>query len=130
MSEHIVTVTTRVEDAGTADESRVVDRVTLACTEPEDADCRNHPTCDCEWWSYNDDKTADESGHERVSGQECLFKSWFENDGAVYIGEDLDDMRDDCVPAVDRSGPVVLAWTGDEWPEWDWAPIFDTKGTP
>ena len=122
--EHVVTVTTILEDEGTRDERRYVERVVFVCSAPEDGDCRTYPQCDCESWQWSPDGTTDEEGHPRVSGQECWLGSWFENDAAVYGGDDYDDMRDDCVPAVDRSGPIVL--TGfTEYPEWRFAEDAD-----
>lgn len=114
---HTVTVTTRLYDEGTEDESRTVDRVTFTCDAPTDADCRRWPNCDCESWSWDDTGTRDENGHERVSGQPCWLSGWFDAEGAVYVGDDYDDMRDDCVPAIDRTGEIVVKFH-DEWPEW------------
>ena len=105
---HRVTVATRLEDEGTPDERRYVDRVTLTCDAVPEANCRMYPDCDCEGWPCE---------HERIPGQECVLKGWFDAEGAVYAGNDYDDMRDDCVPAVDRSGPIEVKWL-DEWPEW------------
>jgi len=116
---HAVTVTTLVEDEGTEDERRVVDRVTFTCTAPGNDDCRTYPDCDCESWTWNDARTHDQDGHERVPGQECWLAGWFDNEGAIYIGDNYDDMRDDCVPAISRSGPVKTS-QGDECPEWEW----------
>lgn len=118
---HTVTVTTRLGDAGTPDEERRVESVRFVCTAPEDADCRTYPTCDCERFDYNEAKTHDGAGHPRVIGQECWLQGWFDGESAVYAGDDYDDMRDDCIPAVDRTGSINILFTGDEWPEWEWA---------
>lgn len=117
---HTVTVTTRIVDEGTEDEQRVVDRVTFKCRAAADADCRTYPDCDCESWSWNDAGTHDEAGHERKPGHRCWLADWFDVDGACYVGDDGDDMRDDQVPAVDRSGPITTTWCED-YIEWDWA---------
>lgn len=124
---HRVTVTTRVENAGTADERRVVDRVAFECTAPADADCHTYPDCDCESWSWNDEETADQYGHERIPGRKCWLADWFEADGAIYQGEDADDMRDDQVPAVDRTGQISTYFQ-DEWIEWEFVNEGQTDG--
>lgn len=117
---HTVTVKTRLDDEGTEDERRVVDDVTFACSEPFDAECRSYPECDCERFNWNEAKTHDVEGHPRVTGRECSLQGWFENGMAVYVGDDYDDMRDDCAAAVDRTGLITTSWM-DEWPEWEWA---------
>lgn len=113
---HTVTVTTRVEDEGTEDERRRVDRIVFTCDAGPDADCRRYPDCDCETFVYVNDRNEDTSGHERVPGRSCLLADWFSAEGASYVGDDYDDMRDDGVPAIDRSGPIDVSW--HEWPEW------------
>lgn len=116
---HTVTVTTRADaDPNAEDGSRVVDRVTFVCTAPPDADCRSYPDCDCEAWRWDDSGMHDEEGHARVQGQPCWLTDWFANEGAIYTGDDADDMRDDYVPAIDRTGHISVV-SGDEWPEWD-----------
>lgn len=117
---HTVTVTTRIVDEGTENEQRVVDRITFKCRAAADADCRTYPDCDCESWSWNDAGTHDEAGHERKHGRRCWLADWFDADGACYVGEGADDMRDDQVPALDRSGPITTTWCED-YIEWDWA---------
>lgn len=115
---HVVTVTVNPADPDDEDERPTVDRVVFTCSAPEDADCRTYPTCDCETWRWSDDRMFDEAGHRRVRGQPCWITDWFETDGAVYAGDDLDDLRrDDCVPAVARSGPISMTFDGDgvEW---------------
>ena len=119
-SYHTVTVTTELEDEGTEDERRVVDTVKFACSAPDDAECRKYPNCDCERFDYNEARTHDGSGHPRIEGQECSLQGWVENGMAVYVGDDYDDMRNDCTPAFDRTGPITTAWM-DEWPEWEWS---------
>ena len=118
---HSVTVTTRLEDQGTEDERRVVDRVTFTCTAPDTADCRTYPKCDCESWSWNEAGTHDEDGHARVPGQECWIAGWIDNEMGSYTGADADEMRDDYVPAVDRSGPISARSIDGEYLEWNWA---------
>lgn len=125
---HTVTVTTRLDDAGTPDERRRVDEVRFVCTAPEDAECRTYPECDCESWHWNEDRTADEDGHPRVTGQECWLQGWFDAEQGVYTGEDGDDMRDDMVPAIDRSGPITATFL-DEWIEWDFMPELHDSGS-
>ncbi|MFC5930901.1 hypothetical protein D6T64_11965 [Cryobacterium melibiosiphilum] len=117
---HTVTVITKLDDEETEDERRVVDTVTFACTAPADAECRSYPNCDCEWFNWNDARTHDGEGHARVSGRECSLQGWFDNGNAVYEGDDSDDMRDDYVPAIDRTGHITTSWM-DEWPQWEWA---------
>lgn len=123
---HTVTVTTRVEDEGTEDERRRVDRVVFSCDAAEDADCRRWPDCGCEYWSWDETGDCDQNGHERIAGQRCWLSSWFEADGAVYVGDDYDDMRDDCVPAIDRAGEITTTWVGD-WPEWTFVGSSDSE---
>jgi hypothetical protein len=117
---HTVTVTTKLmfdEDLGHV--GPVVDTVTFTCTAPPDADCRTYPNCDCESWTYSESKTRDESGHLRVSGQQCWMVDWFDNGSATYVGLDADDMRDDGVPPIARTGTITRGFA-DEWVEWDW----------
>lgn len=118
---HTVTVTTRVEDDGTPDEFRVIESITFSCDSPPDADCRRWPDCGCESWRWNEAGTHDENGHERIPGQKCWLTDWFDAEGAIYTGDDYDDMRDDYVPAIDRSGEITVRWC-DEWPEWTFLP--------
>lgn len=125
---HVVTVTTHVEDEGTADEWRCVDRVTFRCSADAGADCRTYPQCGCEYWVYDDaEPSVDQCGHPRVAGQQCWIESWFENDAAAYVGDDRDDGREDGVPAVERSGPITVQMT-QEWPEWEWADVAAHSG--
>ena len=124
---HTVTVKTRLDDEGTPDEARSVESVRFNCTAPEGADCRSYPECDCEQFDWNDAKTHDGAGHIRVTGRECFLKGWFDAEGAVYVGPDEDDRRDDYVPAIDRTGLIAVSFT-DEWPEWEWAtPSTDSE---
>jgi hypothetical protein len=117
---HKVTVTTKLEfDDDLGEDRPVVDTVTFTCSAPPDADCRTYSNCDCENMACGDDPTRDESGHLRVSGQPCWMTGWFENDGATYVGVDSDDMRDDGVPAIARTGTITRTFA-DEWVEWDW----------
>ncbi|MFE6966859.1 hypothetical protein ACFVAJ_17245 [Agromyces sp. NPDC057679] len=117
---HTVTVTTRPEEAGTPDEYRVVDEVAFTCTAPDDAECRSYPECDCESWTWNDDRTGDEWGHPRVPGRQCWLAGWFDAEGAIYAGINGDEMRDDLIPARDFSGPIITTWC-HEWVEWEFA---------
>lgn len=115
---HTVTVTTRLDDEGTEDECRRVDGVRFTCDADAFADCRTYPDCDCEWFHWDEnDNMRDENGHERLPGQSCWLEAWFDNEGAVYVGDDYDDMRDDCVPPINRSGPIEFRCVED-WPEW------------
>ncbi|WP_120338112.1 hypothetical protein [Cryobacterium soli] len=117
---HSVTVTTKVEDEGTPDECRRVDEVKFTCTAAMDAECRTYPKhCGCEAFEWNEAETHDIEGHPRVSGNDCWMQDWFDNPGASYIGDDQDDMRDDCVPAIARTGLIIVSFV-DEWIEWDW----------
>jgi hypothetical protein len=118
---HTVTVTTRVEDEGTPNEFRVIESITFKCDAPQDADCRRWPDCGCESWEWNEAGTHDQNEHERVPGQKCWLTDWFDAEGAIYVGDDYDDMRADCVPAIDRTGEITVAWS-DEWPEWTFLP--------
>jgi hypothetical protein len=122
---HTVTVTTRLDDEGTEDEYRRVESVRFACTAPAGSECRTYPECDCEQFDYNAANTHDTSGHVRVSGRECWLQAWFDNEGAIYSGDDADDMRDDNTPAVDRTGHITESWKW-EWVEWSWATPADT----
>lgn len=119
---HTVTVSTiLIPDEDTGGEKRVIHALIFACSaEPED-DCRRHPECDCDVWRWDETGDRDEEGHERTPGHECWLKGWFDAPCHVYTGSDFDDMRDDCVPAVDRSGPItdrfieeVLEWKFEE----------------
>ncbi|MFD6030495.1 hypothetical protein ACFWE5_07250 [Cellulosimicrobium funkei] len=125
---HVVTVTIYPADPDAEDARPTVDRVAFTCSAPDDADCRNTPDCDCEAWYWNDDKTADQSGHPRVPGQPCWVASWFDStDSAVYAGDDMDDRtRDDCVPAIERSGPIDVTWC-DGYIEWTWRDGHDVQ---
>lgn len=115
---HTVTVTTRLDDEGTEDERRRVDTVTFVCDYPADADCRTYPNCDCERFTHDEnDPSRDEAGHVLVAGQRCWLADWFDADGAVYVGDDYDDMRDDCVPPINRSGRIEFRGV-EGWPEW------------
>lgn len=117
---HTVTVTTALDDEGTPDESRRVESIKFACSAPPDADCRTYPeSCGCDYFEWNEAKTHDVEGHERVSGKDCWLTDWFANEGAVYTGDDYDDMRDDCLPAIDRTGHIVTT-NNDEYVEWEW----------
>lgn len=128
---HSVTVTTRLDDEGTEDERRTVERITFACTAPEDAVCRTYPhSCGCEVFEWNEAGTHDVAGHPRTTGNPCWMQDWFDAEGAVYSGDDGDDMRDDYVPAIDRTGLVIVSFV-DEWIEWEWftaEPSDSTKG--
>jgi len=122
---HSVTVKTRLDDEGTPDEERRVESVQFVCTAPADADCRTYPECQCETFNWAEDKTRDIEGHPRVSGRDCWMGDWFEAEGAVYVGDDYDDMRDDCIPAIERGGHITVFFQ-EEWIEWKWAePIVD-----
>lgn len=121
---HVVTVTTTLEDEGTPDERRYVERVVFACSAEPDAECRTYPDCECESWLWSDDGKSDIHDHPRIAGRQCWMTDWFENEGAVYEGSDFDDMRDDCVPAVDRSGPIVFTGFFD-YPTWRFAEDAD-----
>lgn len=125
---HSVTVTTAVDDEGTADEYRIVDRVKFTCSAPPEAECRTYPKhCGCERFEWNEARTHDVEGHPRTSGNDCWMQDWFDSEGAVYQGNDGDDMRDDCVPAIDRTGLVIVTFS-DEWIEWDWfTPTTDSE---
>jgi hypothetical protein len=118
---HSVTVTTKVEDEGTPDEHRWVDEIKFTCTAAPDAECRTYPeSCGCESFEWNEARTHDVEGHPRLSGQQCWMQDWFDNSpSASYIGDDQDDMRDDYVPATDRTGLIIVTFQ-DEWIEWDW----------
>lgn len=122
---HHVAVSISVDDAGTADEYRRVDTVRFTCTAPADAACRTYPeNCDCERWYYDAAGVPDDAGHIRASGQPCWLTDWFESGMAVYVAADYDDMRDDAVPAIERSGNITISY-GDEWPEWQ---FVETEG--
>jgi len=117
---HSVTVTTLVDDEGTEDEYRRVDRVKFTCTAAAEAECRTYPKhCGCEAFEWNEARTHDIAGHPRTSGNDCWMQDWFDSEGAVYVGADEDDRRDDYVPAIDRTGLIIVAFS-DEWIEWDW----------
>ncbi|TFD27468.1 hypothetical protein [Cryobacterium cryoconiti] len=117
---HSVTVTTQLDDEGTLDECRRVDQVKFTCTAPAEAECRTYPdSCGCESFAWNEARTHDIEGHPRTIGNECWMQGWFDNEGAVYVGDGVDDMRDDYVPAVNRTGLVVISPI-EEWIEWDW----------
>lgn len=119
---HTVTVTTLLRDAGTPDEYREVESVTFKCTAPPEAQCRTYPDdCGCEQWGFDEVGTLDDNGHVRTSGNVCWLASWFDVDMGIYVGDDYDDMRDDCVPAIDRTGNILISY-GDEWPEWEFVP--------
>jgi hypothetical protein len=119
--------------------------VKFACSAPEDGVCRTYPKtahgpdwvgCECEAWfecdeshdedsecgRTDDDPTHDQNGHVYEPGQECWVTSWFQaGDGnAVYTGPDGDESRDDCVPAVARTGPVDISFVEGEYVEWVW----------
>ena len=118
---HTVAVTTRLDDEGTEKEQRVVESVKFTCTAPDTADCHTYPKCDCEQWRWDEGKTHDDNGHERVSGQKCWLIDWFDNDDmAVYSGSDADYGRNDYVPAVDRSGAISTQFMEVEYVEWSW----------
>jgi hypothetical protein len=120
---HTVTVTTRLDDEGTEDERRRVDQIKFTCTAAADAECRTYPKdCGCERFVWNEARTHDVEGHARTSGNECWMQDWFDCEGAVFTGDDADDMRDDCAPAIDRTGLITTSWM-DEWIEWDWAEV-------
>ena len=117
---HSVTVTTLLDDEGTPDECRRVDKVKFTCTAEADAECRTYPdSCGCESFEWNEAGTHDIEGHPRTSGNECWMQDWFENQGAMFEGADAVDMRDDHVPAINRTGLVVVSFV-EEWIEWDW----------
>lgn len=117
---HTVTVATKANnDQYAEDGDRVVDRVTFVCTAPPDADCRTYPDCGCEAWRWDETGLHDQNGHERTPGHPCWLTDWFANEGATYIGQDADELwRDDCVPAIDRTGHIALTFQ-DEWVEWE-----------
>ena len=120
---HTVTVTVRTEDEGTEDECLTVDSIRFACTAPEDAECRTYPVgCGCESFTFNPDRTEDLEGHKVTSGNKCWLTGWFENDSADYEGEDYDDMHENGVPSIARSGPIKHNWQED-YVAWEW----DTK---
>ena len=117
---HSVTVTTKTDDEGTEDECRRVDRIEFVGTAPADEECRTYPeSCGCESFEWNKARTHDMEGHPRTSGNECWMKDWFDAEGAMYDGDDQDDMRDDQVPAIDRSGDIIVSFV-EEWIQWDW----------
>lgn len=127
---HTVTVTTGLRYEGTDDERRYVQSVTFTCTAPSIADCRRYPDCDCDVWRWNDAETHDRNGHLRTPGHECWLADWFAGDGHCYTGDDFDDMRDDCVPAIDRSGTITTRFV-EEHIEWDFeaaAPGGESNG--
>lgn len=81
-------------------------------------DCHFYPTCSCESWDIDHFKDYG-PGHERQHHTECWMQAWFDNDGAVYQGEDMDDMRDNCLPwGMNRSGEIETTHM-DEWLEWE-----------
>lgn len=138
---HIVTV----EIGSTYTQMSLSDRpnprdvhVRFACSAPEDGPCRTYPPiasgCACEVWSECDDHlpsdeggcgldesapTHDRSGHLFEPGQECWVQGWFDNDGHQYIGRDADDMHDNSVPGVARTGEIDVSFDGD-YVEWEW----------
>jgi hypothetical protein len=117
--------------------------VKFECSAPEDGPCRTYPKtavgpkwegCTCEIWfecddhlpaddggcGLGDDAPAhDNDGHLFVPGQECWVTGWFYGEGTQYAGDDADDTRDDCVPAVPRIGEVDISFDGD-FVEWQW----------
>lgn len=126
---HSVTVTTKADDEGTPDEHRWVDQIKFTCTASADAECRTYPQhCGCEAFEWNEARTHDVEGHPRTSGNDCWMQDWFDAEGATYIGDDQDDMRDDYVPAVDRSGLIVVSFV-EEWIEWDWFTPAPAEGS-
>lgn len=118
---HTVTITTRVDDEGTEDERRRVDRVSFTCNAGPDADCRRYPDCECESWKWDETGERDRYGHERIPGQKCWLSDWFDAEAACYVGDDMDDMRDDGVPAIDYSGEIEVVSFAAEFPEWVFA---------
>lgn len=117
---HSVAVTTTLDDEGTPDESRRVDRVAFTCTAALDAGCRTYPvSCGCESSDWEPGATHDAAGHLITSGNACWMQDWFDAGSAVYIGEGEDDYRDDYVPAIDRTGLIIVSFQ-EEWIEWDW----------
>jgi hypothetical protein len=92
---------------------------TVACHEPEGADCRLHggPGCECDSWEplrdehgkpYHEVDGYDEKGadamlrHYMVSGY-CSVAEWIDNDGCT------DCYADGEHPVVD--GPITVEWT-------------------
>ena len=93
-SEHLVTVTDGVITK-------------FECTNPEAA-CHIYPECDCESWA--DDHASERgAGHAVVKHDDCWLQGWFDHGspGAVYSGDDYNDMRDDGIPVgMTRTGRI------------------------
>lgn len=90
------------------------------CQGSASAACHIYPACDCESW--NDDHAKDYGpGHEPVQQDECWLQGWFDNDAAVYAGEDATDMRDNGLPdTLCQEGAIEYSFC-DEWIEWSFA---------
>ena len=108
--EHYVTVT-----AAPADEDgwRPPALVEFECRGNRDSKCHQYPDCDCEGWD-------DEHEHLFVPHNECWVQGWFDSEyGAVYDGEDADDMDESCVPRdMTKAGPVTVSYE-DEYLSWE-----------
>ena len=84
--------------------------------------CHFYPACECE--SFDGHHLKDHGvGHERVWHEECWMQGWFDSDcGAVYEGEDADDMNDSCLPnGMNRKGWVEVTWEYD-YVGWEFKP--------
>ena len=101
----------------------------FVCTAPEDAPCRNHPTCECENWSSSEPGESDEGDHNCLStrkpGQPCWIGVWIDE---VGLGDSYE-------------GQLTLEkWTGDDdgvmWPDgpvvtdWDDSVMWGYRGAP
>lgn len=78
-------------------------------------DCHFYPDCQCEYWDGNHFK-ENGAGHERVHHDECWMQAWFDAGygGAVYEGDDADDMQDSGVPnGMNRAGEIITTWEYD-----------------
>jgi len=117
--------------------------VKFACSAPEDGPCRTYPVpavgpkwegCSCDAWSECDDHypaddggcgldadvpTHDRAGHLYAPGQVCWVQGWFDGEGHQYVGLDADDVHDNLVPAVARTGEIDVFFDGD-YVEWQW----------
>lgn len=119
---HIVTVRT-IEAAGY--DLPMLDAIECHCSAPEDASCRTHPDCDCEWISIDEDNPGhDTSGHPFEAGRPCWVKEWFDaaacGEATLYVGADSEDWTECGVPLVSRDGHIDVRLDGDVL-EWSWA---------
>ncbi|WP_066298889.1 hypothetical protein [Arthrobacter luteolus] len=87
------------------------------CLGSASAACRIYPACDCESWNEHHAKDYG-PGHEPVQQDECWLHGWFDNDAAVYAGEDATDMRDNGLPDVLRQEGTIEYSFCEEWIEW------------